>query len=372
MARTGVLLTAFGGPHEIGEIAQFMRSITGADPTDAMLAEAHRKYLTIGGFSPLPAMGERIAAQLERSLNGLEPGVTDDDDGGTLGIWGGSMASVRTQEGVRIPVEVGMLHSEPSIAQAVARLADRGAKQIVHISLSPFEAAATTGAYREAIGRALQSHQGIRLIESASYHLSDGYVGLYADNLSEALHDVDILANKAIVVFTAHSLPSCRHRSRSVVRHPTEGDGGGGRGRRGAWRSERLRRARGHRRVRRPGCHRTVAARVPEQGAAWWRVDRPRPGRRGRLCGGRRLRRRRRVPDRVRRRPHGDPLRSRRGSRGPSALGRQGVGARSGAQRRREDDRGSGGGGPEGPLTSRSLSAGASLGPAALLERGRA
>jgi ferrochelatase len=207
MARTGVLLTAFGGPHEIGEIAQFMRSITGADPTDAILAEAHRKYLTIGGFSPLPAMGERIAAQLERSLNGLEPGVTDDDDGGTLGMWGGSVASVRTHEEVRIPVEVGMLHSEPSIAQAVARLADRGAKQIVHISLSPFEAAATTGAYREAIGLALQPHQGIRLIESASYRLSDDYVGLYADNLSEALHDVDIIANRAIVVFTAHSLP---------------------------------------------------------------------------------------------------------------------------------------------------------------------
>ncbi len=207
MARTGVLLTAFGGPRDLNEVATFMRSITGADPTDEMLAEARRKYMTIGGFSPLPAMAERIAAQLERSLNDLEPGVADDEDDGMFGMWGGSMASLRTQEEVRIPVEVGMLHSEPSIEGAVARLAERGAKQIVHVSLSPFEAAATTGAYREAIATALESHPGIRPIESASYHRSDGFVGLCADNLSEALHDVDILANKAIVVFTAHSLP---------------------------------------------------------------------------------------------------------------------------------------------------------------------
>jgi ferrochelatase len=207
MARTGVLLTAFGGPGDLGEVESFMRSITGVDPTDEMLTETRRKYLTIGGFSPLPAMAERIAAQLERSLNDLERGVAEDDDGGTLGMWSGSMASVRTQEEVRIPVEVGMLHSEPSIASSVARLVDRGVRQIVHVSLSPFEAAATTGAYREAIENALQSHPGIRLVESAFYHRSDGFVSLYADNLSEALHDVDILANKAMVVFTAHSLP---------------------------------------------------------------------------------------------------------------------------------------------------------------------
>jgi ferrochelatase len=202
-----VLLTAFGGPGGLDEVAPFMRSIMGSDPTDETLAEARRKYLTIGGFSPLPAMAERIAAQLERVLNGLEPAAIDDQDGGTLGMWGGSMASVRTDTDVRIPVEVGMLHSAPSIADAVSRLVDRGVRQIVAASLSPFEAAATTGSYRTAVERALESHPGVRLIESASYHHSDEFVSLFADNLSEALHGIDILANKAIVVFTAHSLP---------------------------------------------------------------------------------------------------------------------------------------------------------------------
>ena len=207
MARTGVLLTAFGGPDCLDAVAPFMCSIMGAEPSEQMLAEARRKYLTIGGFSPLPAMAERIAAQLERTLNGMPLAEVTDDDGGSLGLWGGAMASLRTSETLRIPVAVGMLHSEPSIEGAVARLVDAGARQIAIASLSPFEAAATTGAYLGAVRSALEGHPGVRLMESASYHRSDEFVGLYADNLNEALHEADILANKGIIVFTAHSLP---------------------------------------------------------------------------------------------------------------------------------------------------------------------
>ena len=207
MARTGVLLTAFGGPDCLDSVAPFMCSIMGTEPSEHMLTEAQRKYLTIGGFSPLPAMAERIAAQLERVLNGISLAEVTDDDGGTLGLWGGAMASLRTTESVRIPVAVGMLHSEPSIEGAVARLVDAGARQIVVASLSPFEAAATTGAYLEAVTTALDAHPGVRLMESASYHRSDDFIGLYADNLNEALHEADILANKGIIIFTAHSLP---------------------------------------------------------------------------------------------------------------------------------------------------------------------
>ena len=207
MARTGVLLTAFGGPDCLDAVAPFMCSIMGAEPSEQMLAEARRKYLTIGGFSPLPAMAERIAAQLERTLNGMPLAEVTDDDGGSLGLWGGALTSLRTSETVRVPVAVGMLHSQPSIDGAVARLVDAGARQIVIASLSPFEAAATTGAYLGAVRSALEGHPGVRLMESASYHRSDEFVGLYADNLNEALHEADILANKGIIVFTAHSLP---------------------------------------------------------------------------------------------------------------------------------------------------------------------
>ncbi|HEY5549155.1 MAG TPA: ferrochelatase [Coriobacteriia bacterium] len=209
MTRTGVLLTAFGGPDCLDAVAPFMCSIMGTEPSDAALTEARRKYLTIGGFSPLPGMAERMAAQLERALNGMEfAEIADGDgDGSGLGMWGGATASARTKEAVRMPVVVGMLHSEPSVESAVAKLVEAGVRQIVHLSLSPFDAEVTTGAYTRAIDAALAPHSGIRVTEAASYHCGDEYVGLYADNLNEALHDADILANKGLVVFTAHSLP---------------------------------------------------------------------------------------------------------------------------------------------------------------------
>lgn len=207
MTRTGVLLTAFGGPDTLDAVAPFMCSIMGTEPSDEACAAARRKYLTIGGFSPLPGMSERIAAQLERSLNDIPLAEVDDGEGGAMGILGGGLASVRVAAEVRVPVVVGMLHSAPSIEGAVAQLAASGVRQIVHLSLSPFDAAVTTGAYRAAIESALAVHPGVRLIEAAAYHRDDAFVSLYADNLNEAMHDADILANKAIVVFTAHSLP---------------------------------------------------------------------------------------------------------------------------------------------------------------------
>jgi ferrochelatase len=207
MMRSGVLLTGFGGPDCLDAVGPFMCSIMGVEPPENALKEARRKYLTIGGFSPLPAMAERVAGQLERALNGIALAEVDDADGSSLGMWGGAMASVRTAVDVRIPVVVGMLHSSPSIESAVAQLAAEGVREIVHLSLSPFDAAVTTGAYRSAIEAAAATHSGVRVLEAASYHRSDAYVELCADNLNEALHDADILANKALVVFTAHSLP---------------------------------------------------------------------------------------------------------------------------------------------------------------------
>ena len=206
MARTGVLLAAFGGPDCLDSVEPFMCSIMGAEPTEEMLKGARRKYLTIGGASPLPPMAERIAAELERVLNGLAQADPPEDEGGLLGL-GGTMASVRTTDPVKIPVVVGMLHGEPSIERAVDSLVAAGSRQVVLASLSPFEAATTTGAYLAAVNEALASHPGVRLVESASYRRSEGFIGLYVDSLTEALHDADILANKGIVVMTAHSLP---------------------------------------------------------------------------------------------------------------------------------------------------------------------
>ena len=204
MLRTGVLLTAFGGPGDLDEIAPFMCSLMGSEPSEGALTDARRRYLTIGGCSPLPAMSERIAVQLERALSDLPAAVDEEDEG--PGFLGKVKTLRRATEGVRIPVAVGMLHSEPTIARAVASLADAGVRRIVSLSLSPFEAAATTGAYRAAVTAAAAEH-GLTVLEAGEYRGSDEYLGVLSEELEAAMQDELIKPTRPLVVFSAHSLP---------------------------------------------------------------------------------------------------------------------------------------------------------------------
>lgn len=205
MTRTGVLLTAFGGPGDLDEIAPFMCSLLGTEPPQGALDEARRRYLTIGGSSPLPPMAERIAVQLERMLSGLPAAVESEEP--VAGFLGRGGILERAADGVKIPVAVGMLHSEPSIGAAVARLADAGVREIISVSLSPFDAASTTGAYTSAVASAVAEHPGLRTIESAAYRRSPEFLGSLSDALEEVLHDELVRGSRSLIVFTAHSLP---------------------------------------------------------------------------------------------------------------------------------------------------------------------
>jgi ferrochelatase len=205
MQPTGVLLTAFGGPGDLDEIAPFMCSLMGREPSEGALTEARRKYLTIGGASPLPGMAERVAVQLERALSELPVAQEGEEEGPSF--LGHVKSLPRAKEGVKVPVAVGMLHSEPTIARAVAALVDAGVRRIVSLSLSPFEAAATTGAYRSAVAAAVATHDGLTVIEAADYRRSDPYLSVLAEELHVAMTDELIRPTSPLVVFTAHSLP---------------------------------------------------------------------------------------------------------------------------------------------------------------------
>jgi protoporphyrin/coproporphyrin ferrochelatase len=205
MQRTGVLLTAFGGPGDLDEIAPFMCSLMGREPSEGALTEARRKYLTIGGGSPLPGMAERVAVQLERALSDVPAAQESEDEGPSF--LGHVKRLQRAADGVKVPVAVGMLHSEPTIARAVASLAEGGVRRIVSLSLSPFEAAATTGAYRSAVQAAVAAHEGLTVVEAADYRRSDAYLSVLAQELDVAMRDELVRPTKPVVVFTAHSLP---------------------------------------------------------------------------------------------------------------------------------------------------------------------
>ncbi len=203
MIRTGVLLTAFGGPGDLDEIAPFMTSLLGGEPPAAAVDQARRRYLAIGGASPLPAMAERVAVQVERALNGVPKA---DEPADAPGFPGRPALLSRARGEMKVPVAVGMLHSEPSISAAVARLAEAGVGRIVSLSLSPFDAAATTGAYDAAV-RAAAAEHGLKVVDAAAYRTSDAYLEGLTEAVELAMNDEETRDLSSVVVFTAHSLP---------------------------------------------------------------------------------------------------------------------------------------------------------------------
>jgi ferrochelatase len=179
MTGTGVLLTAFGGPRDPGGVEPFMRSILGGAPPQAALDETRRRYAALGGASPLVASAERIARLLAQRLSAEE----------------------------EVPVVVGMLHSDPSIASAMAALAKSGVERVICVSLSPFEAESTTGSYRRAIEAAASAHPAVTVVEAPGYSRSAAFVAALTDEAAAALRSVGGAHARTLVAFTAHSLP---------------------------------------------------------------------------------------------------------------------------------------------------------------------
>jgi ferrochelatase len=179
MTRIGVLLTAFGGPTCAEEVGPFMCSIMGRLPSPEAVSEACERYEAIGGGSPLPAMARRIADSLERALSSDE----------------------------EVPVAVGMLHSHPDIAAAMAALAGSGVTRVVSLSLSPFEAQSTTGSYRRAVDAAALEHPGLTVIGAPAYSTSDAFVSALSEQARVALSSTGGDGAGMLVAFTAHSLP---------------------------------------------------------------------------------------------------------------------------------------------------------------------
>lgn len=208
MARKGILLTAFGGPDSLDAVGPFMRNLMGQEPSSPALESALQRYMAIGGASPLPAIAERVAAALERSVNGLPP-VSP----------GGRPDQVRARERVEVPVLVGMRYSSPSIGQAVASLSDWGVKKVVWLSLSPFDSEVSTGAYHAAVIESAAA-RGVEVIEADPYNRSRPFVHLLASSCMKALSEL-AGTERPMAVMTAHSLPLTDSGTRTYVEQLT-------------------------------------------------------------------------------------------------------------------------------------------------------
>jgi protoporphyrin/coproporphyrin ferrochelatase len=174
---TGVALLTYGSARDAADVPAYLNRVRqGRTPPDDLVAEFQRRYRLIGG-SPLIPITRRLAAELERQLG----------DG--------------------FVVETGMRFSEPTVAQAIGRLVERGAGRVLGLILAPQYSPIIMGQYNQMLeAAAAEVGRPWRMVES--WHLHPRFVGVLAERLRSGLDRFPAEARERVpVLMTAHSLP---------------------------------------------------------------------------------------------------------------------------------------------------------------------
>ncbi len=174
----GVLLMTFGTSVTSDGVEEYLRSVYRREPPDDTVAEFKRRFDLVGR-SPLIDTTLAQGAGLQQVLD------SEHGDGAYL-------------------VEVGMLHSEPRIPGALARLVAGGVERIIAIVLAPQYSPLIMGGYNRAVDAAVEE-QGITVpIQVAgAWHEVPGWI----DSLAERVRETVAAVGDLPIVFTAHSLP---------------------------------------------------------------------------------------------------------------------------------------------------------------------
>ena len=175
-----VIIVGYGAPETLEEVSGFMTSLIGRTPSDEVLDRMKSHYEAIGGSSPLIGYARDIAASVEKRLG--------------LG-------------GVLVPVEIGMVHTAPSITSAVDALVDCGATRIIAVSLSPFYSTASNGRAFEEVAETVDLYENVELVCAPEVGLFEGFIKAQADALAAVFDAVDVETDEAPISFSAHSLP---------------------------------------------------------------------------------------------------------------------------------------------------------------------
>lgn len=180
--RVGVLLLTFGSAVTSADVPAYLRSVRGGrDSSPELLAEFARRFDVIGR-SPLIDITLEQAAALERLLNSGDRGLS-------------------------FHVAAGMLHSAPSVADALGRVVSAGAEQVVAVVLAPQYSPLILSGYQRAIDAAMAtSATTVPVRVAGAWHLTDGWITALARSVRRALTELGGDAS-VHVIFTAHSLP---------------------------------------------------------------------------------------------------------------------------------------------------------------------
>jgi ferrochelatase len=177
----GVLLMTYGSAKNREDVPAYMTRVRhGRTPPDDLVAEFQRRYELIGG-SPLVPITQSLAVELEKQLNKDAAGA--------------------------FVVEAGMRFSEPTVAQMVQRLVERGATRVLGVILAPQYSPIIMAQYLALLDEAGQA-SGVPVRTAGSWHMNPKFIAVLAERTRAGLERFPAdVRDRVQVLMTAHSLP---------------------------------------------------------------------------------------------------------------------------------------------------------------------
>jgi protoporphyrin/coproporphyrin ferrochelatase len=183
MAQLGVVLATFGSAVTADDVPAYLASVRGGREVPADLIVEFRRRYDLIGRSPLIDITQAQCAALQTLLDS-------------------------ESERCDTHVVAGMLHSDPSLTDALDALASGGTRRIVVVALAPQYSPIILAGYARAVASWRAGHPEVDVHIAGAWHLIPEWIAALAERVEAALAGLDAQVRGRIpIVFTAHSLP---------------------------------------------------------------------------------------------------------------------------------------------------------------------
>jgi protoporphyrin/coproporphyrin ferrochelatase len=182
--RRGLLVIAFGGPHQSEDVRPFLRHVLKGRPVpEERFESVVHHYEVLGGRSPITEHTERQAAGLSELL---------------------------ARRGHACDVRVGMRHWTPWLKDTLESFAEAGFSEVLGLIMAAQETEASLARYQEAVEAArAELPRAPRVRYVTGWGLSEPLIEAQACQLARALARVPSEARRQLsVLFSAHSIPA--------------------------------------------------------------------------------------------------------------------------------------------------------------------
>ncbi|WP_410981675.1 ferrochelatase [Bacillus cereus] len=180
--KIGLLVMAYGTPESLEDVEAYYTHIRhGRKPSQEALDDLVRRYNAIGGISPLAKITKEQANKLTAELN-------------------------RRFSEYEFVSYLGLKHVAPFIEDAVEEMKQDGIKEAISIVLAPHYSTFSIKAYNERARKISESINGPAIEPIEQWYDEPKFIAYWASEVKETFTRISD-REKAVVVFSAHSLP---------------------------------------------------------------------------------------------------------------------------------------------------------------------